>query len=217
MHLFFRGAGLGDCNAWRPRRNSGVDEIVGQRPKMAPRHVNDQCCILRKDACPLWRKLHLPGGMVRRCQNQFRCGAAVCKRRLQVGGNGKGRRNAWNNLERYPGLPESLNLFTGASEDERIARFQSEDRLSCLRPLNHQDVNLSLRNARLAAALAHGNDLRGLMRKSKNLFGDKVIWKDQVRSLKKPKGAKGEIFGISRTSSGKINMTALSFRSSRLA
>jgi len=71
-------------------------------------------------------------------------------------------------------------------------------------------MNLSLGDARLAAALAHWDDLRAFVREPKNFPGYKVVRQYQVGGIEQPDGTHGKVVRLSRARTRKIDVARLS-------
>ena len=77
--------------------------------------------------------------------------------------------------------------------------------------LEHEIVDLGLGNARLAAALADGDDERGGAGEFEDLVGDEVVGKDDVGGLDELDGADGEEIWVAGTGSGEVDVAGLGF------
>ena len=88
-----------------------------------------------------------------------------------------------------PALAQRSDLFPRAPEDQRIARLQPKHRSALPGGVQHQDMNLSLRNPRLSAAFAHRNDLGSGVSQRKHLIRNQIVRENHIRGLQKPQSA----------------------------
>src|SRR5271170_2869919 len=77
--------------------------------------------------------------------------------------------------------------------------------------MEHEGVDLGLRDAGLAAALAYGDDLGCWAGEGEDLVGDEVVGKDDVGGLEEGLSAEGEETGISWTCADEVDDSWLSF------
>lgn len=88
-------------------------------------------------------------------QNDFGSAAAVSQRFADGGGGSKHSRHSGNDFIRDTRLLERIHLFPSAPKDHRISAFQPDDAETFGGLLNHERVNLLLRNAACATALSN--------------------------------------------------------------
>src|SRR6185312_15236644 len=139
------------------------DQLVGKLAETAAWHVDDERGVGWESALPFGRQLNLVLGVVRGGKDEFRCGAAIGERRLELGRDSERRGDARDDLEGQIVLGEEGDLLGGAAEDKRVAGFKPQNGPACAGVLEHQVVNAGLRDAWLPAALADINDLRRVL------------------------------------------------------
>ncbi len=113
-------------------------------------------------------------------EDHIRCAVADGKRAADGRGRGKSGREAGNNLKGNAGFGERGDLLGGTTEDKRIAALEAHDGAMSAGVLHHERVDLLLRDALHAAALAHIDDFGVGRREVKNRLRNKVVVEDEV-------------------------------------
>src|SRR5439155_14959472 len=70
--------------------------------------------------------------------------STMCDRDPGGAGDGRERRDAWNDLERHAGIGERERLLPAAAEEERVAALESHDVVSATAERDEQLVDLLL-------------------------------------------------------------------------
>ena len=133
---------------------------------------------------------------------------AAGERAADGGGCSEGGGDAGNNLKGHTGFGERGHLLCGAAEEERIAALEAYDNAPRLCQLDHQRVDLLLRDALHAAALAHVDDFGDRRGQCKNRLRNKAVVQNYIGGLKKAQSLDGEQVGISGTGADQIDLRA---------
>ncbi|OFV92582.1 MAG: hypothetical protein A3H95_06725 [Acidobacteria bacterium RIFCSPLOWO2_02_FULL_64_15] len=159
---------------------SAIDQCARQNGRPAKPHQDHDC-----DAVGLERA-------ERRQKHLFVVAGYDDKRRRQApmrhgntrqGRCGQGARHARYDINRYPRRLEGPHLLATASEDERVATFQTDNLTAAPRRSNHDGVNGLLSQGVLAGTFSDKKALR-LARVSQNPVVDERVVKHQVRRAK---------------------------------
>ncbi len=176
--------------------------------EVAAGHVEDQGRLCGEGAFPgdgVW----LVRGVVGGGEDQLRGRVAIGERRLQRGGDRERGRDARHDLEGDVPGAEGFDLLVGASEDKWVAGFQAQNRLVLARVVQHQFVNAGLGDARLAAALADGDDFSRGAGEIEDGVGDEVVGEDDVGGLEEGVGAEGEEIGRAGAGAAEVDGSGL--------
>jgi hypothetical protein len=124
---------------------------------------------------------------------------AMRDRNPGVCGSGQRGRNARHDLERDAGRGQLLRFFATASEDERIAAFEPDDRFPFLRFVDQELVDLLLRQRVFRCTLADVDNFRALRRAIRDGVGDESIDGDEIGACDEVRGADRQETGIAGT------------------
>jgi hypothetical protein len=205
------GGGFTDGDAGGFRSDTGLDEVVGQGVEVAAGHVDDQRGIFGEGSGPFWCDLEFARGMVGSGEDELGGGGAIRKGCPEAGGYGEGGGYAGDDFERDTVVAKEGDLFAGAAEDEWVTGFEAEDGAVGGGVLEHEGVDLGLRDAGLAAALAYGDYFGGGAGEGENLVGDEVVGKDNVSGLEELDSTQGEETWVSGACSCKVDGARLGF------
>ena len=98
-----------------------------------------------------------------------------------VGGRGDARGDPGNDLELDPGGGKRLGLLAAAAEHERVAALQPDDAAPGAGALDHQRLDLLLRDASRARALADVDELGVVARAGERAGRDQAVVEDRRR------------------------------------
>ena len=104
-------------------------------------------------------------------------------------------------------MTEESDLFTGATEDEWVARLQAKHGAACAGVFEHQGMDAGLGDARLAATLADGDDEGGGVGEGEDFAGDEFVVEDDVAVLEEMQGAEGEEGGRAGAGSAEVDVS----------
>src|ERR1039458_4472776 len=120
-------------------------------------------------------------------------------------GRTQSRGHARNDLERNVVAAQDLDLFPGASENQRIATLQSNNAQSGSRQGDHEAIDLSLQDFLFPAAFAHVVNLGGGWNELQYLGRDQVVVQDGFGSSQYAKSLQRQQLRITRPRAYQIN------------
>src|ERR1700694_2151107 len=106
---------------------------------------------------------------------------------LSGSGSTHGRGHAGNYLKRNVVSAQRFDLFSSASENQRIATLQPDNAQSRRRQRDHQIIDFPLQDLLFPAALAHVMNLRGGRNQLQYLWDDKVVVQNGFGALQQAK------------------------------
>src|SRR6185437_3615917 len=130
------------------------------------------------------------------------CGATAC------------RSDAGDDLIGHARAAERFHLFAAAAKDERGATLEAKHALAVARESNHRVMDLLLRPAASAAALADVDTLGVATDQRENFLRDETVIQNRVALLHQPERPQREQLGIARSGAHYID---LAFDRSRIA
>src|SRR5207249_1112585 len=132
--------------------------------------------------------------------------ATLRKRGADLRGRGKRGRHAGNDLVRHPRCLERFDLFLRATEQHRVAAFQSHDDVVLRGRIDETLVDEPLRRGMAAATLAHG-DLLGALRERERIRVYERVVKDDVSACEQIRRAQREQVGCAGTGADEVYAT----------
>src|SRR5579863_9787306 len=99
------------------------------------------------------------------------------------GGCAESRSDARNNLAGNPGRAQRFNFLPRASENQRVARLQTNDLPASFRKSDHQEIDLFLTNTFAAGTLPHTMKLGRRRNETQNLGRDQIVVKHNLGAL----------------------------------
>src|ERR1035438_3388612 len=103
-------------------------------------------------------------------------------------GGSEGCGDSGDNLEGHASSVEGRQLFGSAAKDERVAALETHNAATSAGVADHQGVDLVLRNALAAAALAHVGNLGRGRGEIEDGLRNQVVVEDDVRGLDEANG-----------------------------
>ena len=122
----------------------------------------------------------------------------MCHRNTGIGRHADRRGDTGQDLKGYSTFQQNESLFPTAAKDERISALQTNDRLSLLRLVCEQDIDLLLSHCMMAGLLADIDSLCCLRHIGENALICKMVIDNDIRpfqAMHRPHGQKARISG----------------------
>src|SRR5690606_23996448 len=133
---------LDQCNRRRASQTMG-NQLGANRGQTDQPHIEHQCLALPGQSAPVQVEaaiLQMPGN------ESYRLSViAMGQRNPCIAGATRRSRNTWNDLKLDTGLGQPIDFLATATENKRIATFQSADPMPLLRQFHQILVDLLLR------------------------------------------------------------------------
>src|SRR2546421_6372598 len=123
-----------------------------------------------------------------------------------IGWHCNSRTNSGHNLKRNAALCQRQSLFTTAPEDERVAALQPHYRVTLLRIVNEQSVNLLLFHAVVTRSFADIYAFRLRTYFFKQLWADKAIINNHISHTQAAQPLDGDQIGVGRSCSDQVDL-----------
>ena len=142
-------------------------------------------------------------------ENDGRRGATIGQRALDGGGGGEGSGDSGNDFTRNARESQRIHFFGGAAKDERVANFEADDALAFACLIDHEEVDLFLRDALHAAAFADVQDPRTWIGSAEHCGRNKIVVQHDIAGGEQARGFHGEQIRVARACSDEIDGSLL--------
>src|SRR5258708_4729068 len=197
------------CFAGKPRCRQPLRDVQ----VILSRHVNDKSRSARDKLAPgiLFGGLSFGaiflGGLMGRDEHQRRRSSTMSQRNLNGSGRAHGRSHAGNYLKRNVVSAQRFDLFSRASENQRIATLQPDNAQPRSRQCDHQIIDFPLQDFLFPAALANVVNLSGGRNQLQYLGRDQVVVQNRFGALQQPKSLQCQQLRIARSRAYQINFS----------
>ena len=175
-----------------------LDQIFRDLRKICHAHQKDQCIHTCCEMLPADVRLRFRRILVPRDHGKGNRNTSMCHRNTGIGRHADRGGDTGQDLKGYSTFQQNESLFPTAAKDERISALQTNDRLSLLRLVCEQDIDLLLSHCMMAGLLADIDPLCCLRHIGENTLIGKMVIDNNIRpfqALHRPHGQKARISG----------------------